>query len=64
MNRIKHFTNFLEALKPSQFRRFVQAFNKERYTDIFNKYEGDKNHYRIYLPLKGETLDMKAGPEK
>ena len=64
MNRIKHFANFLEALKPSQFRRFVQAFNKERYTDIFNKYEGDKNHYRIYLPLKGETLDMKAGPEK
>jgi len=64
MNRIKHFTNFLEALKPSQFRRFVQAFNKERYTDIFNKYEGDKNHYRIYLPLKGETLDMNAGPEK
>jgi hypothetical protein len=64
MNRIKHFANFLEALKPSQFRRFVQAFNKERYTDIFKKYEGDRNHYRIYLPLKGEKLDMNVGPEK
>ncbi len=54
----------MEALKPSQFRRFVQAFNKERYVDIFKKYDGDKNHYRIYLPLKGEKLDMNAGPEK
>lgn len=54
----------MEALKPSQFRRFVQAFNKERYTDIFKKYDGDKNHYRIYLPLKGETLDTNTGTEK
>ncbi len=64
MIRIKHFAGFLEALRPSQFRRFVQAFNRERYTDIFKKYEGDRNHYRIYLPLKGEKLDMSAGPEK
>lgn len=53
----------MEALQPSQFRRYVQAFDRERYVDIFKKYEGDKNHYRIYLPLKGETLDVKVGPE-
>lgn len=64
MKRIKHFAGFLEALRPSQFRRFVQAFNKERYADIFKKYEGDRNHYRIYLPLKGETLDAKPGVEQ
>jgi len=64
MKRIKAFSGFMEALKPSQFRRFVQAFNKERYTDIFKKYDGDKNHYRIYLPLKGETLNTNTGTEK
>ena len=64
MNIIKSFINFSEALKPSQFRRFVQAFNKERYTDIFKKYDGDKNHYRIYLPLKGETLNTNTDTEK
>ena len=64
MIRIKHFAGFLEALRPSQFRRFVQAFNRERYTDIFKRYEGDRNHYRIYLPLKGERLETGAGPEK
>ena len=54
----------MEALKPSQFRRFVQAFNRERYADIFKKYDGDKNHYRIYLPLKGETLNTNTDTEK
>lgn len=64
MNIIKSFINFSEALRPSQFRRFVQAFNKERYAEIFKKYDGDKNHYRIYLPLKGETLNTNTDTEK
>ena len=62
--KIINFKTFTEALKPSQFRRFVQAFNKERYVEIFKKYNGDKNHYRIYLPLKGETLVNNTGTEK
>lgn len=64
MKRIKNYVGFLEALKPSQFRRFVHNFNRERYADIFKKYDGDKNHYRIYLPLKGETLNGNTGVEK
>lgn len=48
-----------EALKPSQFRKYVNVFNKERYSDIFkmlgNRYSHDKNYYRIYIPLEGET---------
>jgi hypothetical protein len=62
--KIINFKTFTEALKPSQFRRFVQAFNKERYAEIFKKYDGDKNHYRIYLPLKGETIVNNTGTEK
>jgi hypothetical protein len=45
-----------EALSPSQFRKYVSNFNKERYEDKFqefkDKYDGDKNAYRIYLPYK------------
>jgi len=52
-----------EALKPSQFRKYVKAFNRERYDDIFkslgNKYEHDRNYYRIYIPLGKEE---KSGP--
>jgi hypothetical protein len=43
--------NLNEALLPSTFRRYVKHFNRERYKDIFSKYEGDRNKYRIYLPL-------------
>lgn len=52
-----------EALKPSQFRKYVKAFNRERYNDIFkslgDKYEHDRNYYRIYIPLGKEE---KSGP--
>lgn len=52
-----------EALKPSQFRKYVKAFNRERYTNIFkslgDKYEHDRSYYRIYIPLGKEE---KSGP--
>ena len=34
----------LEGLKPSQYRRYVQGWDKSKYNDIFN------NKYRIELP--------------
>ena len=53
---MKYIKSFNEALKPSQFRRYVKAFNRERYEEIFKnlkeKYSGDKNAYRIYIPLE------------
>lgn len=39
------------ALKPSQYRQYVKGWNKERYADLFRKYTGDRNNYRIHLPL-------------
>ena len=32
---MKYIKSFNEALKPSQFRRYVKAFNRERYEEIF-----------------------------
>lgn len=51
MKFIQDYQIFLEALLPSQIRRYMKVFDRERYSEIFNKYDGDKNHYRIYLPL-------------
>lgn len=55
---MKHLKKFNEALKPSQFRKYVKHIDKERYADIFQeykeKYDGDRNAYRIYLPLLQE----------
>jgi len=47
-----------EALRPSQFRNYVGAFNRERYSDLFkslgDKYGHDKNYYRVYIPLESQ----------
>ena len=55
MRYLENFELFEKALRPSLFRRYVKNFNKERYADFFNfykeKYDGDKNAYRIYLPI-------------
>ena len=44
-----------EALTIKQYRPYHKEAEKvnykERYKDIFQKYEGDKNAFRIYLPL-------------
>lgn len=61
---IKPFAGFLEALLPSQFRRYVKAFDRERYADIFAEYPGDRNKYRIYLPLKGDAEFLTDDPEE
>jgi hypothetical protein len=59
MNHILKYGQF-EALSPSQFREYVKVWQdnpnlKERYKSMFEdykkKYSGDKNAYRIYLPL-------------
>ncbi len=51
MKFIRNYQIFLESLLPSQVRRYMKVFNRERYSEIFNKFEGDKNHYRIFIPL-------------
>jgi hypothetical protein len=39
------------ALPPSLYRKFVKGWDKGRYADLFQKYSGDRNSYRIYLPI-------------
>lgn len=62
MKYLKSYTKFTEALLPSQFRKYMKNWDslKKRYDDIFkkfkDKYDGDKNAYRIYLPYKGEVV--------
>lgn len=55
---LESYSNFNEALKPSQFRKYVDVFDKERYVDIFKQigsdYEHDRNHYRVYIPIEKE----------
>jgi hypothetical protein len=57
-----------EKLLPSQFRKYVKEFNTERYKDIFQKYkeqyDGDKNAYRIYLPIVTGQNELKDKIEK
>lgn len=58
MRYIKNYSKFNEALKPSQFIKYVNAFDKERYADIFKQigddYQHDRNYYRVYIPLEKE----------
>ena len=60
MRYIKKYNQISEALTPSQFRPFAKIWQdepelKKRYEGLFQeykeKYSGDKNAYRIYLPL-------------
>ena len=57
---MKFLKRFNEALKPSQFRKYVDIFDKERYKDIFkeigDKYEHDKNYYRVYIPFVKDEI--------
>lgn len=62
---ISNFSKFLdEALTIKQYRKYHKEAEKfaykERYKEIFNeykeKYSGDKNAYRIYLPLDVKIL--------
>jgi hypothetical protein len=53
---MKTYKQFIsEALTPSQFRPYVKKFKRNRYKKLFqeykNRYDGDRNAYRIYLPL-------------
>lgn len=41
----------VSALLPSQYRKFTKGWDKERYADLFRKYTGDRNNYRIHIPL-------------
>jgi hypothetical protein len=54
-NIITNESKYFEALKPSQFREYVKEFDRNRYLDIFkkigDKYDHDRNYYRVYIPL-------------
>lgn len=55
-SRSEYFRKLNEALLPSQFRKYVDKFDKDRYSDIFKKigddFDHDKNYYRVYIPLE------------
>lgn len=46
---MQKFQDFLEALKPSEYRKYMKNFNRERYSKIFT--HGD----RIYIPFTKES---------
>jgi hypothetical protein len=48
--------NLHEALKPSQYRKYVKGWDKSKWAELFN------NKYRIYLPL--EISDNDIEPNK
>ena len=48
----------MSALAPSQYRKYVKGWDKGRYADLFAKYNGDRNGYRIYLPLDGKPTSI------
>ncbi len=60
MKHIRRYNQLDEALTPSQFRPFAKIWQdepdlKKRYESLFQeykaRYDGDKNAYRIFLPL-------------
>jgi hypothetical protein len=52
-----------EALKPSEYRKLVKTWDKNRYAEIFAKYPHDRNAYRIYLPLQQTKQTSKIEPQ-
>jgi len=47
----------VEALKPSEYRKLVKGWNKDRYSEIFlnPKYKHDRKGYRVYIPIDTKT---------
>jgi uncharacterized protein YfcZ (UPF0381/DUF406 family) len=62
MKHLNSYEKYTESLKISQFRKYVKEFNKDRYLDIFkqigDRYEHDKNYYRVYIPLGKEIVKV------
>ncbi len=60
MKYLHNYIKFNEALKPSQFRPYVIEFDRTQYEYLFlkmkQKYSGDKNAYRIYIPLINDNI--------
>jgi len=73
MKNILNYDSFLnEKLKPSQFREYMKVWDenpelRNRYKEIFesyrNKYDGDKNAYRIFLPVVSEVTKSEVESE-
>lgn len=55
--------DLLEALKPSEYRKFVKGWDKTKYEEMFRKYTNDRKAYRIYIPLKGAPKHIAPDPE-
>lgn len=51
-----------EALKPSEYRKYVKGWDKSKYADVFKKYTTDKKGYRIYLPFEGKKKILTPYP--
>lgn len=66
---LKKFNSFNESLKPSQYRTYMSEWDslKKRYDDKFkelkSKYDGDKNAYRIYIPVESKKEESKTQKE-
>lgn len=56
---MKNFQKYLESISISKYRTYHKYFNPERYKAIFQKmkekWDGDRNAYRLYIPLKTEV---------
>jgi len=54
----------IEALKPSEYRQYVKSWDKARFASLFNdpKFNTDRNHYRIYLPLVKSPIQVANVP--
>lgn len=68
--KIKRYSEWVsEALKPSQFREYVKEFNRDRYKDIFMRFndEHDDNHQNRCLIIedgiisKGGEYSLREG---
>jgi hypothetical protein len=58
---VKYLNTFEKALPISTAKKYVSEFKKDRYKEEFQRakeeYDGDRNAYRIYLPLIDEETD-------
>lgn len=57
--KLNRYKSFCEALKPSQYRKYVKYFDREKYLDIFKSigddFQHDRNYFRVYIPLIKDT---------
>jgi TPP-dependent 2-oxoacid decarboxylase len=60
MKRVYKFERFCEALRPSQFRKYVKGWDKSRYDEKFREFKGKYDGDVTRMPIDSIYLSRKT----